>query len=160
MFKYNISDTINDSNFLYSELFLFRQGILLGTALNNVSINDSIKMTVSDSGNYQYYIMVFYSGGNITSNTESFSTSFTSDTEAWTQLNLLTSSGIMFAFVLFFAYIGILCIGLYFKNPAFAVLGYIMGFLFGIFMMQVNVLFGILFMVSNVVAMLISFFNK
>jgi hypothetical protein len=160
-FSYNISpDIINDSNYLYSEVFLFSKGTLLGTAINNVSVNQTLNYIISDSGTYQFYIKVFYIGGNITSDTQSFSTSFTSDTDAWTQINSLSSSEVMMAFILFFAYIGILFIGLYFKNPAFSILGFIMGFLFGIFMLKVNMLFGIAFMLSNLVAMLISFFNK
>jgi hypothetical protein len=75
------------------------------------------------------------------------------DYEAWTTINDLSQSKSITLFVLIFAYIGILCLGLYFKNPAFRVLGCILGVFVGVFILQINYFLGIMVMFGNVIGM-------
>jgi len=160
-FEYTMSNNlINESNFLYTEVYLMQNGNLYRTAIDNTSINDKITISNIDNGYYQYYIVVFYTGGNITSQTQSFRAVFTTDAQAFTDFHPLTFDESIFCIVLFIGYLGILTIGLIFSNPAFQVLSLIIGIGLGVFLLRVNMLLGIVFILANLIGSFITVLGK
>lgn len=153
-FTYNISpfNVINNSNYLYSKVLLFNKGLSYANFTDNTSINNNIKAYDIESGEYQYYIMIFYNGGNVTSGLQFFKTTYTTDKDAITKFNTLNFNDWLLLSVLIFAYLGILAIGLYFQNPAFQTLAMIIGIGCGIFLIRVNILLGIIIIVFNIFA--------
>jgi hypothetical protein len=72
----------------------------------------------------------------------------------WTSINFLSQSEVILGALIFFAFLGLICIGMIFNNPAFAILGYLFGVFFGIYFTRVNTLFGIFFIVGCIIGML------
>lgn len=94
--------------------------------------------------------MLFYNGGNITSEMQTFETSYTTDEMAFTTFNTLGFEDAVLCGILILAFLGVLGIGLYFANPAFQILAMLIGIGLGIFLIKVNILLGIVFILCNI----------
>jgi hypothetical protein len=124
--------------------------------ITNASNNYNFIYTNGTYGTYCFKNTFYNSHNKNITNTKCFSLIKSSD---FTTINSLSQSDSIFAFVIFITFLGLVIIGLYFSNPAFAIMGYMAGIWFGIFMLRVNYLFGVIFMVSCLLAMLTSVFK-
>ena len=136
----------------YAAIFLFIDG-----QLNEIvyDVDTNIPVTDLKSAEYTYYTEVSADGIIVQSQTESFSNLYTDDVQAWTKFNSIdTGKGITIG-ILLVAFLGLLTIGLYFRNPAFQIVAEVVGIAVGVILCSINPFLGIIFIIGNVVGIVL-----
>lgn len=139
---------------------LLKDGVLFLSDYDNTSQNGSITLNNIPQGNFSFNMTACsYNGLCAESDNVYFTNSYTLFEDAFTTINELTQSESIFLGVLFFAYISIIIIGCFFRNPAFITLGYVIGILIGLFLIRVNLILGLAFIITNLISMAFTLFK-
>jgi hypothetical protein len=138
----------------YTAVFLFIEGQLVEIVYD---IDTNIQVNDLTNNIYTYYTEVSADGIVVQSDISTLTNLYTSDMSAWSEFKPISIGIGITIGILLLAFLGLLFIGFYFKNPAFQIVAEVIGIGVGVFLISINPLLGITFILGNVIGIALAF---